>query len=69
MRARPSIRSPRSRPRMVDRTTSTRGSRRMRFAFHVCPPVQTSSRAPSSLTTHTGVEASLPSFRKVVKLM
>ena len=35
----------------------------MRFTFHVFSPVQTSSRSPSSLTTHTGVEAVLPSRR------
>ena len=69
IRADPSTRGPRSRPRMVDGATSTRGFRRMRFTFHVCDPVHTSKRRPSSLTTQTGVEASLPSRRNVVRLM
>jgi hypothetical protein len=63
------MRGPRSRPRKFDLATSTCGSRRMRFAFHVVPPVHTRSRRPSSLATHTGVETALPSLRNVVRLM
>jgi hypothetical protein len=41
----------------------------MRFAFQVRAPVQTSRRYPSSLTTQTGVETSVPSRRNDVRLM
>jgi hypothetical protein len=56
-------------PAEVDFATNTRGSRRMRFTFQVVAPVQTSSLRPSSLATHTGVETSVPSRLRVVRLM
>jgi deoxyribose-phosphate aldolase len=68
-RATPSRPSPRTRPRASHGATRTRGSRRIRFTFHVFAPDQTSKRRPSSLTTHTGVEAVLPSRLNVVRLM
>jgi hypothetical protein len=41
----------------------------MRRTFQVDAAVQTRSRLPSSLTTHTGVEACVPSLLNVVRLM
>ena len=68
-RAVPSTASPWTRPFESHRGTRTRGSFRIRFTFHVFAPDQTSKRRPSSLTTHTGVEAVLPSRLNVVRLM
>ncbi len=44
-------------------------SRRIRLTFQVATPVQTRSLRPSSLTTQTGVDASVPSFLYVVSRM
>jgi hypothetical protein len=63
------MRAPRSLPRKFAGATSTRGLRRMRRTFHVLAALQTSSRSPSSLTTHTGVDTGVPSRLKVVRLM
>jgi len=68
-RAVASSRSPRSFPRKFDGATSACGLRLMRRTFHVFAALQTSSRSPSSLTTHTGVDTGVPSRLNVVRLM